>query len=107
VKEIVSAGGVDETVTVEGELLRARLRSDGSLRGEPLRACVREALENYFEHLDGHPTSGLYRMVLSEVEAPLLAAVMRHTRGNQSKAAELLGINRGTLRKKLKQYDID
>jgi Fis family transcriptional regulator len=46
-------------------------------------------------------------MVMAEVEAPLLETVMRYTRDNQSKAAELLGINRATLRKKLKQYHLD
>jgi Fis family transcriptional regulator len=45
-------------------------------------------------------------MVMAEVEAPLLDVVMRHSRDNQSKASEILGINRGTLRKKLKQYDL-
>ena len=74
---------------------------------EPLRACVRDAIDNYFSELAGHPTKGLYRMVLAEVEAPLLESVMRHTKGNHSKAAEFLGINRGTLRKKLKQYRLE
>ena len=73
---------------------------------EPLRTYVRDAIENYFAELDGHETKGLYRMVLSEVEAPLLEAVMHYTRGNHTKAADLLGINRGTLRKKLKQYNL-
>ena len=72
----------------------------------PLRDCVTLALERYFELLGDHPTSGLYQMVLAEVEAPLLAVVMRQTNDNQSRAAELLGINRTTLRKKLKLYDI-
>ncbi len=45
-------------------------------------------------------------MVLCEVEAPLLETVMNHVKGNQTKASELLGLNRGTLRKKLKQYDL-
>ncbi len=73
---------------------------------EPLRECVRDALEHYFAQLEGHQAGNLYEMVLSEVEQPLLETVLRHAQGNQSRAAELLGINRGTLRKKLKQYDI-
>nr|VFJ68020.1 MAG: Fis family transcriptional regulator, factor for inversion stimulation protein [Candidatus Kentron sp. DK] len=72
-----------------------------------LRECVREAVEDYFAHLDGHPTSDLYRMVLDEVEPPLLEIALRQTRGNYSRAAELLGMNRATLRKKLKQHEID
>ncbi len=73
---------------------------------EPLRACVRQAVEDYFARLGGHSTTGLYQMVVQEVEGPLLEAVMRHTRGNQSKAAVVLGLNRGTLRKKLKRYNL-
>jgi Fis family transcriptional regulator len=71
-----------------------------------LRKCVEEAMAVYFEQLDGHPTDDLYKMVMNEVEEPLFRSVMHYTRGNQSKAAELLGINRGTLRKKLKMYGL-
>lgn len=74
---------------------------------EPLRDCVREAVEHYFEQLGDHDISGLYQMVISETEQPLLETVMLQTRGNQSKAAQILGISRSTLRKKLAQYDLD
>lgn len=70
----------------------------------PLRDSVEQALCNYFAQLDGAPVTDVYQLVLSEVEAPLLEHVMRHTLDNQTKAATMLGINRGTLRKKLKQY---
>ena len=73
---------------------------------KPLRECVRIAIDTFFKHLDGHPVTNLYDMVMHEVEGPLLAAVMEHTKDNQSKASELLGINRGTLRKKLKQHNL-
>ena len=73
---------------------------------EPLRECVREALNEYFSHLNGHPPAGLYDLVLREVEQPLLDTVMRHTGSNQTRAAEILGISRSTLRKKLAQYGI-
>ena len=73
---------------------------------EPLRECVRDALDNYLVQLDGHPAAALYDMVIQEVERPMLETVMRHARGNQSRAAELLGINRGTLRKKLRHYGL-
>ncbi len=69
-----------------------------------LRSSVEEAMSNYFAHLDGQPASNLYQMVLAEVEAPLLEAVMAYTKDNQSQASEILGLNRGTLRKKLKTY---
>ncbi|MGF1615447.1 MAG: DNA-binding transcriptional regulator Fis [Gammaproteobacteria bacterium] len=74
---------------------------------EPLRNCVKNAIENFLSDLNGYPTSGLYRLVMDEVEMPLLEAVMRYSRGNHSKAATLLGINRGTLRKKLRQHSLE
>jgi Fis family transcriptional regulator len=71
-----------------------------------LRESVAQAMANYFHHLDGQEASDVYQMVMNEVEAPLLEAVMRYTRNNQTKASQMLGLNRGTLRKKLKQYDL-
>lgn len=72
----------------------------------PLRESIIHALNNYFTQLDGEPVNNLYELVLTEVEAPLLEAVMRYTDNNQTQASSLLGLNRGTLRKKLKQYDL-
>lgn len=71
-----------------------------------LRENVETAMSNYFKHLDGQPVSDVYQMVMSEIEAPLLEQVMKYVRNNQTKAAQLLGLNRGTLRKKLKQYGL-
>lgn len=71
-----------------------------------LRKGVEQALKNYFDHLEGQPVTDVYQMVLSEIEAPLLACVMEYTKDNQTKASVLLGLNRGTLRKKLKQYGL-
>jgi len=71
-----------------------------------LHDSVVNALNDYFDHLDGHPGGNLYQMVLQEIEHPLLARVMQHVNGNQSKASVLLGLNRGTLRKKLKMYGL-
>lgn len=72
----------------------------------PLRELIRQSLMHYFKQLDGAPPAHLYELVLEEVELPLLQIVMQFTEGNQSKAAELLGISRGTLRKKLKQHKV-
>ena len=74
---------------------------------EPLREQVRATMHNYFQHLNGYGASGLYQMVLSEIEPPLLETVMDYAGGNQSRAAEILGISRSTLRKKLALYDLD
>lgn len=71
---------------------------------QTLRDSVEKALHNYFDQLEGQSVVDLYNMVLSEVEAPLLETVMKYTRDNQTKASVVLGLNRGTLRKKLKQY---
>lgn len=69
-----------------------------------LRENVKSSLEQYFEKIGDAIGKNVYEMVLAEIEAPLLEVVMRYTRGNQSKAAILLGLSRGTLRKKLKEY---
>ncbi|NKC15679.1 MAG: Fis family transcriptional regulator [Gammaproteobacteria bacterium] len=68
--------------------------------------CVSDAIDAYFAALDGHETAGLYQMVLREVERPLLQRVLAQTSGNQSVAAQILGLSRGTLRKKLKEHGL-
>ncbi len=80
--------------------------SIADLSQQTIRDCVERSMRNYFSHLDGHDVSDIYQMVLAEVEVPLLEVVLEYTRNNQSRAAETLGLNRGTLRKKLKQYDM-
>jgi len=71
-----------------------------------LRDAVSSALEKYFSQLDGKDPSDLYELVIAEIESPFLEVVMRFTRNNQSRAARLMGLSRGTLRKKLKIYDM-
>ena len=73
----------------------------------PLRSQAEEALQSYFETLNGHKPAHLYELVMREVEEPLFKVVMDHVQGNQSRAATILGINRGTLRKKLKEFGIN
>ncbi len=68
--------------------------------------CVREAVNSYFNDLDGEKPHAIYEMVIHSVEKPLIELVMNHAKGNQTRAAELLGINRNTLRNKMKQYQI-
>jgi len=75
-------------------------------QGQTLRDSVETSMNNYFRQLDGQPVTDVYKMVLAEIEAPLLETVMAYTKDNQTKASELLGLNRGTLRKKLKEYDL-
>jgi len=73
-------------------------------RPQALKECVEQTLQQYFGQLDGQPVTNVYDMVLSEVEAPLLSVVMRVCQGNQCRAAEMMGLSRGTLRKKLQQH---
>ena len=80
------------------------LNSQSQVTNKPLRDSVKQALRNYLSQLDGQDVNDLYELVLSEVEHPMLDMIMQYTRGNQTRAANMLGINRGTLRKKLKKY---
>jgi len=73
----------------------------------PLHKYVCETLENYFEKLGDYKPSNLYQLVLDEIEAPLFATTMKYVKNNQCEAANILGISRGTLRKKLKRFHID
>lgn len=75
-------------------------------KNQPLHDSVRQSLENYLIQLKGQLPNNLYELILAEVEAPLLECVMEYTKNNQSRAAIVLGLSRGTLRKKLKLYDM-
>ena len=71
-----------------------------------IEECVRANLETYFRDLDGTPPSGMYDMLVRLVEKPLLEVVMAQAQQNQSRAAEWLGLNRNTLRKKLVEHQL-
>jgi Fis family transcriptional regulator len=68
--------------------------------------CVRRAMDGYFRDLDGEKPCAIYDMVISSVEKPLIEVVLHRVAGNQTLAAQLLGMNRNTLRKKIKVYGI-
>jgi Fis family transcriptional regulator len=72
----------------------------------PLCTLVERSVAGYFDRLNGEKPAELYELVLSQVERPLLEVTMRATRGNISRAADYLGLNRATLRKKLQKYGL-
>ena len=72
-----------------------------------LQQSVEQAIRKYLEDLDGELPCNLFDTVISEIEQPMLKTVLRHCDNNQSKTASCLGINRGTLRKKIKQHQIE
>jgi Fis family transcriptional regulator len=86
---------------------RAAARAEAAERENELSSTVRKMMKQYFKDLDGEKPSGIYNMVVNCVEKPLLEVVMYHAQGNQTRAAELLGINRNTLRKKLQEHGLD
>lgn len=88
---------------MDAELKPGNLTNHGK---KCLRESVRESLETYFATLDGHDTTNLYELFMQQVEKPLLEVVMEKTNGNITHASSLLGINRGTLRNRLKKYRI-
>ena len=87
---------------------RTRRESAARLNGRdvPLRNHAERALNDYFASLNGHRPAHLYDLVIREVEEPLFRAVLDYAEGNQSRAAVILGINRGTLRKKLRELGL-
>ena len=73
---------------------------------QPLRVHVERVVRQYFAMLGDEMPTDLYELILKQIEEPLLSVVLEKTRGNQTKCAQILGLNRGTLRKKLKAYDL-
>ena len=89
------------------ELEQEQQESIPATAPEPLRSCVHRAMHHYFKQLDGQDASDLYKLVLAEVEAPLFEIVLEQAGGNQTRAANMLGISRSTLRKKIELYQLD
>ena len=96
------------STVIEQELAQPALAvgSEEPRPEEPLSAAVERHLAAYFSGFEGLPPSGLYHRILREIEYPLLTAALAATRGNQIRAADLLGVNRNTLRKKIRDLDI-
>jgi Fis family transcriptional regulator, factor for inversion stimulation protein len=86
---------------------RSESRADTGTRDNEISLAVRKVMKQYFKDLDGEKCTGIYEMVVNAVEKPMLEVVMLQAHGNQTRAAELLGLNRNTLRKKLQQHGLD
>ncbi len=76
-------------------------------RFDPISQVIQNAVKQYFTDLEGEEPSFVYDMVIAKVEKPLLETVLHYTVDNQTRASKILGLNRNTLRKKLKEYDLD
>lgn len=94
----------NEVINMTSETLTTNTETQTD--GQSLRNAVRQSLQQYFAQLDGQTPANIYGMVIAEVEKPLIEMVLQLTNGNQSKAAKILGISRGTLRKKMALYGI-
>lgn len=88
----------------ENQTITLKTRRDGDIT---LNEYVRLSVENYLSQLDGLHANGLYALVISEVEKPLIKAVLQYTNQNQTKASDTLGISRSTLRKKMMEHNIE
>ncbi|MBS0423668.1 MAG: Fis family transcriptional regulator [Proteobacteria bacterium] len=77
-----------------------------AIKENEIASCIRKAINGYLNDLDGEKPCHIYNMVMHSVEKPLIEIAIQHTKGNQTQAADLLGINRNTLRQKMKQYQI-
>jgi len=88
------------------EVSNTGLDAQETAHPQSVRESVKMAVRQYLSELDGQMSTDVYQMVLAEMEAPLLEEIMAYTRNNQTKASLMLGLNRGTLRKKLKQYNL-
>ena len=83
--------------------MKKNVRPNG---GNEIRRSVEKSLDEYFRKLDGEQPHGIYDMVITNVERSLLAMIMSRASGNQTQAADMLGMNRNTLRSKLSKYGI-
>jgi len=81
-------------------------KENNSMSKKQIEDCVRTSLEGYFRDLRGTEPDGMYDMLVRVVEKPLLDVVMTRAEGNQSRAAQWLGLNRNTLRKKLVEHKL-
>ena len=96
---------VQKKSTITTNNSQSRQSSNTTQMNGSLKDSTTLALKQYFKILNGHTPCDLYKLVIKEVELPLIKTVMEHAKQNQTQAAAMLGINRSTLRKKLKAFE--
>lgn len=95
---------LEESKTTEFLVIYSK-NSQNQIVKKPLRELIKKSIKYYFINFKNNKdVNNLYALAISEIEKPLLDIVMQYTRGNQTKASLIMGINRSTLRKKLKKY---
>ncbi|QIQ41983.1 MAG: DNA-binding transcriptional regulator Fis [Buchnera aphidicola (Microlophium carnosum)] len=97
---------LEKKINTEYSFLSTPNTADKNIR-KPLRELIKKSLKYYLLHVNDKYVNNLYELALAELEQPLLDIIMQHTRGNQTRAALMMGINRSTLRKKLKKYNMN
>lgn len=97
---------IDTTMDSTELNMNKRLATADDLSTITLKQVVKDTLRNYFANIGGEQPVDFYSILLEEIERPLLEVLINHTHYNQVKMAHILGISRGTLRKKLKQYGL-
>ncbi|NKB36176.1 MAG: Fis family transcriptional regulator [Gammaproteobacteria bacterium] len=91
----------------KGKQKRKKAKVTPATKDKCLSESVSDALEKYFKDMDGHEPANLYDLIIAQVEKPLIESVIENSRGNISRAAQVLGLNRATLRNRMQKYGID
>ena len=91
----------------KGKQKRKKAKATPATKQKCLSENVRDALDKYFTDMDGHEPTGLYELIIAQVEKPLIECVIENSRGNITRAAQVLGLNRATLRNRMQKYGLD
>ena len=105
-QDILDNGNNPDTSNVSSMVNEASDSANTTEKISQLSHAVKHSIRRYLYELDGAKPNNMYELVLQQIEQPLFEAILEHTKGNQSRAAEMLGLNRGTLRKKLRSYNL-
>ena len=105
-QDILNNGNNPVTINASATVSDTADNTNTTEKISQLSHAVKHSIRRYLYELDGAKPNNMYDLVLQQIEQPLFEAILEHTKGNQSRAAEMLGLNRGTLRKKLRSYNL-